>query len=444
LLSYVNNCTRFNSMYCLRPLLLLCLGLLVWPGVEAGVPELYGRDYYRHGESWADASPPRLSVAIDEGRGSDEESYREQLTAQELSGGPYSDELAEPLSSLGHYYQNRGNYGQAVHFYSRALHVVRVNDGLYSERQIPLVRSLLDTYRLAGDLNELDERYEYFFRLYGSGQPPYTDLRLRASLEFLRWQREALRLEIDPDGNRRLLDLYELNKRILDSASTATDMSTDWYGQLVDSQIRNLYLIQSEVEIPDDFYAFRTRESIQPNPQDIGLDSNLQRLGGIARSSAARGRILLEGMLVRTEATGSADETAAIHLALGDWHQWNNNSRLAGASYLQVVESLQKIGDKEKLDQWLGSPAELPVNGAYWQSDSSTAVRKKAVLVAQYDVSSRGKARNIRISALKLEDEVYESRLRRKLSATRFRPRYLLGTPEAFEGVNHKYELIVD
>ena len=77
----------------------------------------------------------------------------------------------------------------------------RINDGLYSERQVPLLRELLQSYREAGDYEALDERYDYYFRLYGNGQPPYTEIRLRAALEYLRWQREALRLGV---GGREL------------------------------------------------------------------------------------------------------------------------------------------------------------------------------------------------------------------------------------------------
>ena len=42
-----------------------------------------------------------------------------------------------------------------------------------------------------GDLEALDDRYYYFFRLYRSEQPPCTALRKRASLGYLRWQRAA-------------------------------------------------------------------------------------------------------------------------------------------------------------------------------------------------------------------------------------------------------------
>ena len=272
----------------------------------------------------------------------------------------------------------------------------------------------------------MDERYEYFFRLYGDGEPPYTELRLRASLEFLRWQREALRIELDGDGKNRLLKLYQLNEHILETTALATEVTPAWYGQLVLSQIRNLYLLQAEIELPDEGATFRSSNSIQPG-QGYGLDFNIQRLEGLQRTSAARGRALLEEWIVRTETSGSSADIAGIHLELGGWHQWNGNSRSAKLAYTKVIELLERSGDKQLLEQWLNSPAELPANGAFWQPNSLETEGRRVVLAAQFDVSVRGRVRNIQVSAMSPDDEAFASRLRRKLSATLFRPRLVSG-----------------
>ena len=159
------------------------------------------------GQDWTDVRPPAvesLSIVEQEDPG---KAFQLQMDEFESKDGPYADGLAEPLLGLGRHYARRGDYEQALQLYRRALHIVRLNDGLYSKRQVPVVRELLDTVRLSGDLQALDDRYDYFFRLYGRGQAPYTDIRVRAALEYLRWQREALRLGIDNNGNRRLYDL---------------------------------------------------------------------------------------------------------------------------------------------------------------------------------------------------------------------------------------------
>lgn len=441
----MNNCTTPPAL-CLLRFILLALGLCLFAAARlsaADSRELYGEDYFRSGQSWADAGPRSIPVRNTETGDDDEALYVQQLQETELSGGPYSDALAEPLSSLGHYYRNQGNYGEALGLYQRALHVVRVNDGLYSERQLPLVRALLDTYRDAGDFQALDERYAYFFRLYGNGQPPFTDLRMRANLEFLRWQREAFRVKLDGDRTDRLLEMYGINERILESADLSPTVSLDWYRQLVLSQIRNLYLLQSEIELFDPDYARLANTVVQPH-QGQELGGAQQRLQTIRRSSAATGRSLLEALVNRAEGATGATAQAAAYLELGDWHHWNGRSRSARGAYVRVIELLDNTGDSQLLEQWLGSPVELPANGAFWQPDSPANAVRRVALSALYDVSATGKARNIRVEAASVEDEAFASRLRRKLSKTLFRPRFVAGDAEAVADVSRNYELLVD
>ncbi len=260
--------------------------------------------------------------------------------------------------------------------------MVRVNDGLYTERQIPLVRELLYTYRLAGDVQALDERYDYFFRLYGYGQPPYTELRLRASLEFLRWQREAFRLGTDGNRNTRLLDMYQLYKRILEAVAQAPAVGRDWYRQLVLSQIRNFYLLQSEIEPPDDRYMLQSNNFLHPNRGEE-IDIRLQRLKGIRQKSASEARSLLQELVDRFASGGNAADLAGIHLELGDWNLWNGNPRSAYEAYSSVIEILEDAGNRELLDQWLASPVELPANGAFWQPGRREQESRQVVLLAE-------------------------------------------------------------
>ena len=411
------------------------------PLVSGQSPEFYGQDYFRYGQGLHDGRPARVSGFEGETNETDKEAYLKQL--EDSHDGPYSDGLAEPLSALGAYYLGLGRYAQALGYYQRALHVVRVNDGLYSERQIPLVRNLLDAYRLSGDTEALDERYEYFFRLYGSGRPPFTELRLRAALEYLRWQREALGLSLERDRLDRLLNLYHLNAQMVDAAAQSIDITPHWYRQLVLSQIRNLYLLESEYEPPEELYGFGTSAAMQSN-QMQGMDFKTQRLDSIRRTSRSRGRTLLEGLVARLTTTGDAKELAGAYLELGDWHQWGGDYRSANRAYAQVVKTLQESGDNALVESWMGSPAELPAADIFWQSQKPINGQRRVRFSAEYSISSRGKPQGVQVWAVDPEESGLASAMRRKLLATRFRPRYSMGETEAVEKVTREYEMIVD
>jgi len=406
----------------------------------AAAATAYGQEFARVGRVWSDARPPPLGAASNVASGPHELEYQQQVAEREITGGPYADALAEPLAALALAYRNAGELEEAERLYRRALHIVRVNDGLYSERQVPILRELLDTYRISGDMQTLDERYEYFFRLYGKGQPPYTDIRLRAALEYLRWQREALRLKLGGEDPRRLMGLYELNAELLQAVAQDLEADPILYRNLALGQLRNLYLIQDAIKSD----AEKTG-SLQTKPilasewteKDIGQ----YRLETIQRGALHRGTSLLENLIVRA-GDAPVEQRARLQLELADWYQWNNKERLAGEGYSEVIRLLVESGNEATLQEWLDQPVELPDNGAFWQPQVLQDGQRRIVIQASYDVSERGRANNIETRAPTEEDSSIARRLKRKLSGIRFRPRYRDGQAQPATRLARDYELI--
>ena len=434
---------------CVLWLLVLSLSLLSHR-VCAQLPAFYGEKFVRIGQSWTDVRPPAVEmVPVIESENSGK-AFQLQLDEFESKAGPYTDGLTEPLLGLGRYYSQRGDYEQALQLYRRALHIVRLNDGLNSKRQGPVVRELLDTVRLSGDLQALDDRYDYFFRLYGHGQAPYSDIRVRAALEYLRWQREALRLDIDSSDSRRLLDLYTLNEDILDSSVGSISFTPEDRWNLVLGQIRNLYLLQSKVNPPIYIAGLTANGAMQPMPgQDLGLDFDQRQLELLRRNALRAGRAILEHYLasLEQEEEGSEPVGPAIQfkaramLELADWHQWNGSYFRAAEHYSDLVGMLIAADKDELVQQWFGAPVELPDNGAFWQSPENREGPKKIILSANYDVSVRGRARNISAQAQQEEDAKKVYRFKRELAATRFRPRFENGQAAATQGLSREYVL---
>ena len=409
-----------------------------WAGKHA-----YGETFVRVGQSWTDAGaiqPPGDAPAGAGGAG-DDGLYQRQVAELERREGPYSDSLAEPLAGLGRYYQHSGDMEQALRLYQRALHVVRVNEGLYSERQIPILRELLDAYRATGEIELLDNRYDYYFRLYGNGQPPYTDVRLRAALGYLRWQREAVRLGIDEDGSRRLLALYQLNDELLSEVAADSTVPLALYRDLVQSQVRNLYLLE------DRFAPALQKVGAAPVSPLFASDwtqeeFHKKRLETIQRDSLSRGSDLLRDVIERSAATAGSDELARLHLELGDWYQWHGKDKQAAQQYQQVVQLLSKPDQSELLQRWLGQPVELPDNGAFWQPRPGASGEPLAVVSVRYDVSATGRVSNLQAVASDSEKTSLTTRLKRKLRQTRFRPRWISGVAESASQIQRDYALI--
>jgi hypothetical protein len=316
---------------------------------------------------------------------------------------------------------------------------VRVNDGLYSERQVPLVRELLNLYRLAGEYEALDDRYDYFFRLYGSGQPPFDDVRLRATLEYLRWQREAHRRGLRT-GERDLLRLYEHNRDLLALVRAAPTVSGQWQREFVFSQMRNLYLLQREIEPLVDSSSLGVASAF-PNSANSDRDFARDRLEAIDRTAVSRGRQLLEELL---DSLPGVDQygRALVHRELGDWYQFNDSWRRAREHYRQAIGLLQAGGRQDLVEQWWAEPVELPDNGAFWRGHDveGERVAVKAVL----SVSERGRPKVDEVMVVSADDESAARRLRRQLADTRFRPAFRDGDPVAVGSVDRIYEVYRD
>lgn len=361
---------------------------------------------------------------------------RARLAALEAAGGPYAGGLEEPLAALGRALAARGRLGEAVAAYRRALHVLRVNDGLYGEAQKPLLAALLGIYRAAGDFATLDEQYPWFYRIYGNGQPPLTGLRLEAALAYQRWQREALRRDLG-NGTRRLLALVDDGAELLDRV--AADPAAGWAArrELALSQLRNLYLLEDRVAPPpEDYPGLRDPDPFQRNELFTG-DPQEDRLQSLRRTAQADGRRLLEELAA---AAPDGEARAEVLVALGDWQQWHGREGAAREAWEAAIGALEHAGRGERVAALFGEPRELPDNGVFWQPPAAEAGAPRPVVAARFSVSERGRARAVEAEGVSGRDSAWIG-VARALRRLRFRPAFVDGTPVRTVGVERFYEV---
>ena len=364
----------------------------------------------------------------------------QQLDDARVQGGPYSQALAEPLGDLARYYRRQGDFAAALSLYGQALHNLRVNEGLYSEGQVPLVREMLSLYRDAGEYESLDDRYDYFFRLYGSGQPPYDDLRLRAVTEYLRWQREAY-LRGLRSSDRDLLTLFERNSRLLRRNDDAPPLPPEWEQALVLSQIQNLYVLAQAVEplvvSGNSSNVFsNSRRLPGAGPDEQQQDFTRTRLENIDRTVLARGRRLMEDLLAKTP-PDRVKQRALLLRELGDWYQWHESSARAMDYYQQSIALLQGAQRSDLVEQWWGQPVELPDSNVFVVPGQSSGDSLQVGMT----VSASGRVTVDSLAFNGAPTDNIGSRLRRELDSTRFRPAFVNGEPVAARIARRDYRV---
>ena len=408
--------------------------------------EPYGQRVVTAQAAWVDEAVPR--VALDPPRIPPEQrpaarqrvqNLRQRLREQELAQGPYAAPLAETLTELARAADALGDGAAALKARERALHLTRVNEGLYSAAQAPLLRALLEGHRRRGEFARLDERYDYFFRLYGAGRPPWTEARWAATLEYLRWQREALRRRIDgADVQRRLLELHRRHEDLFKALRPA-GQAVDWERErdVAFSQLKTLYLIEVLVAPSvEDFAALRSNRAQREGA--AAFDRYRERLDNLKRGLRGRGRKLLESLLDIVPA-GAARARGEIQLALADWLQWHGATRAARERYLALWKRLEGSQYQPLAQAWFARPVPLPDNGVFWQSDR----RVDAAVDLRVTVAANGRAR-IDFDAVPAAERRTAGRLRRSLHNLRFRPRIDNGVFVSTELPSARWLLLVD
>lgn len=395
--------------------------------------EPYGKSFVEVDGLWPDESLPEAPLYLPENPAAARaavDQLEQRLAEQQFSVGPYASALAETLGDLARAQEAAGDVEAAMRSRERALHLTRVNDGLYSEAQGPLVRAILDTLRREKDFARLDERYDYFFRLYGAAQPPWDGVRWPAAMEYLRWQREALRRELEADPLNRLLQLQILNDDLLDRLNDP-ESAAGWElrRDATLSQLKTFYLIEELVD-PAPVFPTRRGDWMRPDDPRRDLNINRERLENLQRTLSGSARRMLEE-LVTVIPEDLPAERAAVRLALADWLQWHGSTREARALYEQLWDDLNQQGLESLASEWFSRPVPLPDNGVFWVPDAPGAGPIRVGL----RVSESGRAR-ADIERVPPRLSRAASRLRKHINAARFRPAIVDGEARDWESPN--------
>lgn len=389
----------------MRYLLLFHILVAATPAVfAAGEP--FGYRLYLQGEQQEQAAPVEASPAEEQQLAAQIQRLEVRLAEQRYETGPFGASMAETLDELARAQDAAGLDLQALKSWEQALYLTRLNEGLYAPSQAPIVRAMLEKIREIGDFESLDERYEYFSRLYRITEPPWTDRRWRAAREYMRWQREALLLRLDGQPLKRLLKLHTLNETTIESLVGNPDWTKHRDAAL--DYVATLYLVELLVAPQPQFE--RRRDGFQDTPDDPFFDPQMERMQSLLRRARTRGRDVLEAALTAIP-PDELQARAELQLAIADWILWQGSTASAADRYLSIWALLNDAGLTELANKWFGEPVPLPANGVFVIEPREI----KTSGYASFDVSTSGR---VRVRA----DAATPARIRRHLTVTRFRP----------------------
>ncbi|WP_439107360.1 hypothetical protein [Congregibacter sp.] len=361
---------------------------------------------------------------------SDVRAYTKRIQEMESNGGAFAPGLSEDLLGLGLALQRNGDHQQAVKVFKRGIHLSRINEGLYSRRQLSLLQGEIASHIALGALSEADERQRYLYRVQAKTLSDVT--RGQALMQHALWQRQAYEAGIGEDPFARLVNMWSLYRYALTEfakveGETSPALLPPLYGML-----RAQYLLSGFVG-----------ETTNGQYRTGGIygDEEARQIGYRSQSYKQGSAVIRAIYDIQIKQRDSGlEETAELMLMLGDWQFWHGKRSEAMATYAELYGELAEGETAQQLrEQLLGAPQPLPgLAGVRALPDPKN--EQEGRLLLEFGVSARGRVMDV----VRLDDDIRNdekagdiiSRLRR----TPFRPRIDDGLPVDTQGLLWAYD----
>ncbi|MGI9292418.1 MAG: tetratricopeptide repeat protein [Pseudomonadales bacterium] len=366
-----------------------------------------------------------------------------EIARLEAEAGPYTAQLTQPLMDLGVAYRNRGHAQQAIDVLKRAMHVLRINHGLDTPLQIPLLGQLIDSHLALGHYKEADKKHSALYnlklRIYQEEDP----LRHIATEHFADWQRNAYLAELGKKKFNRLLGIHNMYSSLTEAQATRIGKTDAALVPLLYKQMQAEYLILLYDGEKKDEIAIN---SSQPGGEDavrVPSQAEMQFLM-LQKNNFRNGKQALRRILEIHEHNPDtpASDIAKAKIALGDWHIWFGKPVIARHRYEEAFELLAASKDSDALiEECFGKPLELPISSVFQPGIIAPRAKHKGEVVMRFAVTNYGQARKIKtiISDPAMKETDAGRRTYKMLKRVRFRPRMEAGKVVSTEGLERKY-----
>lgn len=159
--------------------------------------------------------------------------------------GAYDERLVDPLFYQARTFLEAGRHDDASSLFKEALHLLRINNGLYDASQIDVLDYLIESEIAQQDWEEVDKHYAYmehlYRRLYNIDDP-----RLELGLQkVVSWHVNALNVNLDGKRMEHLQQaskLFKLRLQVAQLTLTADDPKLDFLYRNIAICERQLYL----------------------------------------------------------------------------------------------------------------------------------------------------------------------------------------------------------
>ena len=365
--------------------------------------------------------------------------YREAIAAWEEAldliqthHGRWDERKVAALAGIAAGFRGMGLIDEALEYYAEAVYVNRMNHGLHDASQLPLLDRITELHALRDEWDEANQLQEYAFyvhqRLHGNQNPEI----LPAMYRMARWYQST-------GAVLSARDLYERAIGIVEQTYGKDDIRlVEPLQQLAQTYRHERYPVVGADRDDDPSFRITTGRSFGPRePQMARTTLNPYGVGERALVRAT------ELQIAHPDTTATQKADALKELA--DWYllfdKWNQSMD----TYAEARDVLSASGlDDQQIAEKFAKPVPLvfPVPSPPSPPPWTEGVRSAEGYVDMtYDVTSRGRVRNLSIEDSKPEG-LLDFRMRKAVRAARFRPQFVDGKPVDTEGVEYRHRFV--
>jgi hypothetical protein len=364
----------------------------------------------------------------------EERSMRKAISEIESRQGAYAAELPEQMLSLGLSLQQQERHGEAIAVFKRGVHLARINNGLYSAEQIPLLQGEIKSAIALREYSQVDELQQYLYRVQLRGLAGGEE-RANALIQQAAWQFNAYQLRLgEPQGEERLLTMWDLyrqawNDLLETEGETSPKLLPPLYGML-----RTQYLISE----------FQTNNDGVGNSFSSNYgSSNANRFYAYRTQNYDLGRSVISSIynIQRVNYGEESDGAIDTLVSMGDWALWYDKREDATESYRHALAELAPPDGAQEVERrLLAEPVPLPDIKGLRRLPPTVGAELGNILV-EFGVDSRGKVVDLERLDTNEDMDSTAIRLMRALRGTKFRPRFEAGEPVETNELVRAYDI---
>jgi len=389
------------------------------------------------------AEPSRSNSSASAEKSAPLASYYSTLQVYETEG-PYHQNSSEVLYSLGLELQKGGQHGKALKALRRAMHINRVNDGLNSFSQAPMLRSIINSQKSMARIEPVTNSYNQLLRIhiatYGRNAPRIGLLLNEVGL----WHIDAYQFDESETRIDHLTSAYSLIISALKLSETNPDVAPSEQIQFLRSAaLANFHLSRHQ----GDEWSSSTNSHYSRSADGFAT-TNPQRTKILSGASFRRGLACHQRIIELTAANpdASLEEKTRAQTELADWYLLFNHRTEAMIQYQQVLAEIESSDQADALyKQLFATPRLLPALRMEQKQGAMTGL----FMTANVDISDKGWGSgidNIEEALRPGQSPATNKNLRYKMlnaiKGARFRPQFVDNKPADVSDVTLTLPLI--